>query len=85
MAIEHALNREWKKRELSRRKGSFHSITFFTPSNDVLDLSIHTSPMVMRNEKAINTLNSKMSKFRVYLLNKTKPFMWWRNNYVTLW
>jgi hypothetical protein len=41
--------------------------------------------MVMRNEKAINTPNSKVSKLRVYLLNKTKSFMWWRNHYVALW
>ncbi len=73
--IEHALNREWRKRELSRGEGSFHSITLFTPSNDVLDLSIHTFLMVMRSEKAISTLNSKMSKLRMYLLNKTKLFM----------
>ncbi len=39
--IEHALNREWRKRELSRGERSFHSITLFTPSNDVSDLSIH--------------------------------------------
>jgi hypothetical protein len=60
--MEHALNKEWKKCELSKGKGNSHSITLFTPSNDVSDLSIHTSPMVMRSEKAINTLNSKMSK-----------------------
>jgi len=48
--IEHALNREWKKHELSRGEGSSHSITLFTPSNDVLDLSIHTFLMVMRSE-----------------------------------
>ncbi len=67
------------------RKRSYHSITLFTLSNDVLDLSIHTSPMVMRSEKAINTLNSKVSKLRVYLLNKTRPFMWWRNHSIALW
>jgi hypothetical protein len=60
--IEHALNREWEKRELLKGEGSFHSITLFTPSNGVLDLSIHTSPMVMRSEKVISTLNSKVSK-----------------------
>jgi hypothetical protein len=27
----------------------------------------------MRSEKAINMLNSKVSKLQVYLLNKTKP------------
>ncbi len=57
--IKHALNREWRKRELSRGEISSHSITLFTPSNDISDLSIHTSPMVMRSEKAISTLNSK--------------------------
>jgi hypothetical protein len=60
--IEHALNREWRKRELLKGEGSSHSITLFTLSNDVSDLSIHTSPMVMKSEKAISTLNSKMSK-----------------------
>ncbi len=83
--IEHALNREWRKRELSRGEKSFHSITLFTPSNDVSDLSIHTSPMVMRSEKAISTLNSKVSKLRVYFLNKSRPFMGWWNHYVALW
>ncbi len=81
--IEHALNKEWKKNELSR--GDFHSITLFTPSNDVSDLSIHISLMVMRSEKVINMLNSKMSKLQMYLLNKTMPFMWWRNHFVALW
>ncbi len=38
------------------------SITLFTPSNDVWDLNIHTSPMVMKSKKAISTLDSKMSK-----------------------
>jgi len=80
--IEHALNKEWKRRELSKGEILFHLITLFIPSNDVLDLSIHTSPMVMRDEKAINTLNSKMSKLQVYLLNKTMSFMWWRNHSV---
>jgi hypothetical protein len=60
--IEHALHREWKKHELSRGKKSFHPITLFTPSNDISDLNIRTSPMVMRSEKAISTLNSKVSK-----------------------
>jgi hypothetical protein len=60
--IEHALNRAWRKYELSRGEGSSHSITLFTLSNNVLDLSIHTFPMVMRSEKAISMLNSKMSK-----------------------
>jgi hypothetical protein len=60
---------------------SFHFITLFTPSNDVLDLNIHTSPMVMRSEKAISTFNSKVCKLRMYLLNK----MWWKNHYVALW
>jgi hypothetical protein len=83
--MEHALNREWKKRELSRGERSSHSITLFTPSNDVLDLNIHISPMVMRSEKAISTFNSKVSKLQMYLLNKTKPFMWWGNHYVALW
>ncbi len=83
--IKYALNREWRKRELSKGEGSSHSITFFTPSNDILDLSIHTFPMVMRSEKAISTLNSKVSKLRVYLLNKTKLFMWWRNHSIALW
>jgi hypothetical protein len=63
---------EWGKCELSRGEGSSHSITLFTPSNDVSDLIIHISPMVMRSERAINTLNSKVSKLQVYLLNKTK-------------
>jgi hypothetical protein len=40
----------------------FHSLTLFTPSNDILDVNIHTFPMVMKKEKAINTLNSKVSK-----------------------
>jgi hypothetical protein len=35
---------------------------------DILDLNIHTSPMVMRSKKAINTFNSKMFKLQVYLL-----------------
>jgi hypothetical protein len=83
--IEHALNREWKKRELSRKERSSHSITLFTPSNDILDLSIHTSLMVMRNEKAISTFNSKVSKLQVYLLNKTMLFIWWRNHIVAMW
>jgi hypothetical protein len=83
--IEHALNREWRKGELSRGERSSHFITLFTPSNDVSDLSIHTSPMVMRSEKAISVFNSKVSKLRMYLLNKTRSFMWWRNHYVTLW
>ncbi len=83
--IKHALNREWRKRELSRGKRSYNSITLFTPSKDILDLNIHTSPMVMRNEKAISTLTSKVSKLRMYLLNKTMMFMRWRNHYVTLW
>jgi hypothetical protein len=51
-------------------KEVFPSITLFTPSNDVSNLNIHTSPMVMRSEKAISTFNSKVSKFQVYLLNK---------------
>ncbi len=55
----------------------------FTPSNDVSDLNIHTFPMVMKTEKDISMLNSKLSKFLVYLLNKSKPFVWWRNHYVT--
>jgi len=71
--IQHALNREWRKCELSRGERNSHSITLFTPSNDISDLSIHTSPMVMRNEKAISMLNSKVSKRLVYLLNKTRP------------
>ncbi len=83
--IEHALNREWRKCELSRVKGSSHSITLFTPSNDVSDLSIHTFQMVMRSEKGISTFNSKVFKLRVYLLNKTKPFMWLKNHFVALW
>jgi len=61
--MEHALNREWQKRELLRGEGNSQSITLFTPNNDILDLSIHTSPMVMKSEKAISTLNSKVSKF----------------------
>jgi len=60
--IEHALNRNWKMCELSRGERSSHSITLFAPSNDVLDLSIHTSPIVMRSEKAISMFNSKVSK-----------------------
>ncbi len=32
----------------------------------------------MRSEKAISMLNSKVSKLRMYLLNKTRLFMWWR-------
>jgi hypothetical protein len=56
------LSREWRKRELSRGEKSSHFITLFTPSNDVSDLSIHTFPMVMKNEKAISTLNSKVFK-----------------------
>ncbi len=79
------MNREWRKHELSRGKGSSHSITLFTPINDVSDLSIHTSAMVMRNEKAVSTLNSKVFKLQVYLLKKTRPFMWWRKHYVVLW
>jgi hypothetical protein len=66
--IEHALNREWRKRELPKGERSSHFITLFTPNNDVLDLNIHIFPMVMRNKKAISTLNSKMSKLRVYFL-----------------
>jgi hypothetical protein len=54
--IEHALNREWKKHELLRGEGNSHSITLFKPSNDVFDLSIHTSSMVMKSKKAISTL-----------------------------
>jgi hypothetical protein len=57
--------------ELSRGEGSSHSITLFTPSNEVSNLNMHTSPMVMKSEKAISTFNSKVSKLRVYLLNKT--------------
>jgi hypothetical protein len=83
--IDNALNREWRKRELSIGEGSSHSITLFTPNNDVSNLSIHTSPMVMKSEKAISTLNYKVSKLRVYLLNKTRSFMWWRNHFVALW
>ncbi len=60
--IEYAANREWRKCELLKGEGSFHSITLFTPSNDILKLNIHTSPMVMKNEKVINMLNSKVSK-----------------------
>jgi hypothetical protein len=56
------MNREWKKHELSKGEGSSHSITLFTPSNDVSDLNIHTFLMVMRSEKAINMFNSKVSK-----------------------
>jgi len=78
------MNREWIKRELSRGEGNSHFITLFTPSNDVSNLSIHTSPMVMKNEKAISTLNSKVFKLRVYLLNKTRSFVWWRNHFITL-
>jgi hypothetical protein len=74
--IEHVLNREWKKCELSKGEGSSHFITLFTPNNDVSNLSKHTSLMVMRSEKAISTLNPKVSKLRVYLLNKSRPFMW---------
>jgi hypothetical protein len=77
--IEHALNKEWRKRELSKGERSFHSIKLFIPSNDILNLSIHTFPMVMRTEKAISMFNSKVSKLRVYFLNKTRLFMWWRN------
>jgi len=80
--VEHALNREWRKHELLRGKKSFHPITLFTPSNDVSDLSIHNSPMVMRSKKAMGMLNSKVSKLQMYLLNKTRPFMWWRNHSV---
>jgi hypothetical protein len=83
--IEHALSREWRKRELLKGERSSHPITLFTPSNDVSDLSIHTSPMVMKSKKAISMLNFKVSKLRVYLLNNTKPFMWWKNHYVALW
>jgi len=54
-------------------------------SNDVSDVSIHTSLMVLRSEKAISTINSKVSKLRVYLLKKTKLFMWWRNHSIALW
>jgi hypothetical protein len=56
------MNREWRKHELSRGKGSYHSITLFTPSNDVSDLNIHTSLMVMKSKKAMSTFNSKVSK-----------------------
>jgi len=70
---------------MSRGERSFHSITLFTPSNGVSDLNIHTSPMIMRSEKAISTFNSKVSKLQMYLLNKTRPFMWWKNHYVALW
>jgi hypothetical protein len=83
--IEHALNKEWKKHERSIREGNFHSITLFTPSNDVLDLNIHTFPMVMMSKKVISTFNPKVSELRVYFPNKIKPFMWWRNHFVTLW
>jgi hypothetical protein len=83
--IEHALNREWRKHELSKGEGSSHFITLFTPSNDISNLNIHTFPMVMKSEKAISTLNSKVSKLRMYLLNKTRSFMWWKNHFVTLW
>jgi hypothetical protein len=83
--IEHAMNREWQKRELLKGRINSHSITFFTPRNDVSNLSIHTSPMVMKSEKAISTFNSKVFKLQVYLLNKTKPFMWWKNHFVALW
>jgi hypothetical protein len=60
--IKHVLNREWKKRELLRGERNFHSITLFTPNNDVSDLNLHTSPMVMKSKKTISMLNSKMSK-----------------------
>jgi hypothetical protein len=70
--IEHALNMEWGKCELSKGEGSSHSITLFTPSNDISDLSIHISPMVMRSERAISTQNSKVSKLQVYFLNKIR-------------
>jgi hypothetical protein len=83
--IEHALNKERRKHELSKGKGSFQSMTLFTPSNEILNLSIHTSLMVMRTEKVISMFNSKMSKLQVYLLNKTRVFMWWKNHYVALW
>jgi len=58
------LNREWRKCELSKGERSFHSITLFTHSNDILDLNIHTSLMVMKTKKAISTLNSKVSKLQ---------------------
>jgi hypothetical protein len=83
--IECALNREWRKCELSRGKISSHSIKLFIPSNDISDFSIHTSPMVMKSKKAISTLNSKVSKFWMYLLNKTRSFMRWGNHSVALW
>jgi hypothetical protein len=60
--IEHALNSKWRKCELSKGEGGSHSITLFTPRNDVWDLNIHTFPMVTRSKKAICTLNSKTSK-----------------------
>ncbi len=83
--MKHAMNKEWGKCELSRGEGSFHSITLFTPNNDVLDLNIHTFPMVIRSKKVISTFNSKVSKLQMYLLNKTKSFMWWRNYSIALW
>jgi hypothetical protein len=83
--IEYAVNREWRKCELLKGEGSSHSITLFTPSIDISELSIHTSPMVMRSKKVINTLNPKVSKLQVYLLNKSRPFMWWRNHSIALW
>jgi hypothetical protein len=78
-------DREWRQCELSKRKGSSHSINCSHLANDVSNLGIHTSLMVMRSEKVKNTLNSKVSKLRVYLMNKTRPFMWWKNHFVTLW
>jgi hypothetical protein len=79
------MNRECRKHELLKGEGSSHSITLFTPSNDILDLSIHTFPMVMKIEKATNTFNSKVSKLQVYLLDKIKLFIWWKNHFVALW
>jgi hypothetical protein len=61
--IKHALNREWRMHELSKGKGSSHSITLFTSSNDVSDLSIYTSPMVMRKKKAILHLIPKCPSY----------------------
>jgi len=49
--IKHALNREWRKHELSKGERSSHFITLFTLGNDISDLSIHTSPMVMTLEE----------------------------------
>jgi len=45
-----------------RKEKEVFILSHYSHLADVSDLNIHTFPMVMRNEKAISMLNSKVSK-----------------------